>query len=232
MNLQRTIAEGALHDATKAYTRHALRVYDAIIMGLLARWVWRCPSFLFINFYDALVSTSHAEIGVGTGYCLDKCRADIDRLAIIDLNPNCLEHSSRRLDRYAPTTHIRNVLERVSVSGGPFKTVALGGVLHCLPGSMQDKGQVFDNLRPILAEDAVVFGYTLVSDAGSLGPAAIAARAVLNKLRLINNYADTSDALRHELDKRFDTHVVTRVGAIAFFIASRFTRKGGENHAL
>jgi len=232
MNSQRTAASRALHDATRVYTRPALRIYDAIIMGLLARWVWRCPTAVFISLYDALVSSHHAEIGVGTGYCLDKCRADIDRLALIDLNPNCLEHSRSRLDRYAPTTHVRNVLERVAVHGGPFKTIALGGVLHCLPGSMQDKGRVFDNLRPILADDAVVFGYTLVSDTGSLGPVAFIARAVLNKLRIVNNYADTSDALRHELDKRFDMHVVTRVGAIAFFIASRFTKEGGEIHAL
>lgn len=227
-----TTVSKALHDSTKAYTRPVLRIYDAVIMGLLARSVWRCPQMLFLNLYDALVSPNHAEIGVGTGYCLDRCRAHIDCLALIDLNPNCLDHACERLERFAPTTHVRNALDPIDVGDGPFDSVALGGVLHCLPGSMRDKGRVFDNLRPILTRDSVVFGYTLVSDAGSLGPAAVVARALLNRLRFVNNYSDTSDGLRRELQQRFDKHVVTRVGAFAFFIASQFSDKGGETHAL
>lgn len=227
-----TTATNALHDATKAYTRPTLKIYDTVIMGLLARFVWRCPTHRFIDLYDALLSTSHAEIGVGTGYCLDHCKADIGQLALIDLNPNCLDFARKRLERFAPTTHVRNVLDPVYVSDDLFHSVALGGVLHCLPGSMQDKARVFDNLQPILARDGIVFGYTLVSDTGALGLAAIGARALLNRLRFVNNYSDNSDGLRRELAKRFDNYVVERVGAFAFFIASQFSNKGGENHEL
>lgn len=227
-----TTATATTQDSAKAYTRPVLGVYDALIMGLLARAVWRCPPALFVNYYDRLVSANHAEIGVGTGYCLDRCSAAIDRLALIDLNPNCLDHAGGRLARYAPTAHLRDVLEPVHISAGPFDTIALGGVLHCLPGTMQDKGRVFDNLRPILQRDGVVFGYSLVSDAGALGPAAIAAREVLNRLRFVNNKLDTSDGLRHELAARFDDYVVTRVGAFAFFIASQMSNKGGQNHEI
>jgi hypothetical protein len=209
-----------------------LGVYDALIMGVLARFVWRCPSTQFVALYDALVSANHAEIGVGTGYCLDRCQADIGRLVLIDLNPNCLDHASGRLRRHVPATHVRNVLEPVYVRGGPFDTVALGGVLHCLPGTMHEKGRVFDNLRPIMRRDSVVFGYTLVSDAGALGPAAVSARAILNRLRFVNNYLDTSDGLRRELAMRFDHCDVTRVGNFAFFIASQFSNKGGETNEL
>ncbi len=221
-----------LHDSTRAYTRPALKIYDALIMGLLARGVWGCPPQRFIDLYYALVSTNHAEIGVGTGYCLDRCRADIDRLALIDMNTNCLDHARERLKRFAPTTHVRNALDPIDIGEDPFDSVALGGVLHCLPGSMQDKGRVFDNLRPILAKHGVVFGYTLVSDAGSLAPAAVVARALLNRVRFVNNYSDTSDGLRRELEKRYDEHDVTRIGAFAFFIASQFSNEGGETHAL
>ena len=227
-----TTATQAIHDATKAYTRPVLGVYDTLIMGLLARTVWRCPPALFVNYYHTIVSANHAEIGVGTGYCLDRCRADIGRLALIDLNPNCLDYAGERLARHAPTTHLRNVLEPVHVTAEPFDTIAIGGVLHCLPGTMHDKGRVFDNLRPILKRDSVVFGYSLISDAGALGPAAIAAREVLNRLRFVNNKLDTCDGLRHELAARFDEHVVTRVGAIAFFIASQLSNNGGESHEI
>ncbi len=223
-----TTGTSALHDSTKAYTRPALRLYDTIIMGLLARWVWRCPSPQFTQLYDALVSTNHLEIGVGTGYCLDRCRARIRRLALVDLNPNCVEYARRRLQRYSPSVHIRNALEPVHINDGPFDSIAIGGVLHCLPGTMKDKGRVFDNLRPVLNRNTIAFGYTLISDEGALSLAGFAARALLNRVRFVNNYSDTSDELRKELQKRFDKAVVTRVGALAFFIATQFSNKGGE----
>lgn len=216
-----TITTSAVQDAIKAYTRPNLKIYDAVTMGFLAHAVWRCPSSLFVNHYDSLVSTNHAEIGVGTGYCLDRCRSEIDRLTLFDLNPNCLDFARRRLARFQPTVHVRNVLDPVYSGAGPFSSIALGGVLHCLPGSMADKGRVFDNLKPVLARRSVVFGYTLVSDAGVLTPAAKLVRALLNRTGLINNYDDTCDGLRRELEQRFDSVVVTRAGAFAFFIASQ-----------
>lgn len=222
------MATTTLKDATKAYTRPMLAAYDALIMGVLARFVWRCPATQFVALYDEFVSANHAEIGVGTGYCLDRCHADIGRLALIDLNPNCLDHASARLRRHAPGTHIRNALEPIYVCGDPFDTIALGGVLHCLPGTMRDKGRVFDNLRPIIQRDGVVFGYTLVSDVDTHGPAAASARAILNRLRLVNNNLDTSAGLRRELAMRFDHYAVTRMGNFAFFVANQFSNNGAE----
>ena len=219
-----TITTGAVQDAIKAYTRPNLKIYDAVTMGFLAHVVWRCPSSLFVNHYNSLVAPHHAEIGVGTGYCLDHCRADIERLTLIDLNPNCLEFARRRLARFQPNIQVRNVLEPVYSGEGPFSSIALGGVLHCLPGTMTDKGRVFDNLKPVLARNSVVFGYTLVSDPGVLTPAARLVRALLNRLGIIHNYDDTSEGLRHELERRFDNVVVTRAGAFAFFIASQCSR--------
>lgn len=216
-----TITTNAVQAAIRAYTRPNLRIYDAVTMRFLAHAVWRCPASLFINHYDALVSTNHADLGVGTGYCLDHCRAPIDRLALFDLNPNCLEYASRRLARFRPTVHVRNVLETVYSGAGPFASIGLGGVLHCLPGSMADKGRVFDNIKPILTRQTVVFGYTLISDPGVLRPPARLVRALLNRTGVINNYHDTSDGLRHELEQRFDRVIVTRAGAFAFFIASQ-----------
>lgn len=220
-----TTTTSAVRDAIKAYTRPNLKIYDAVTMGFLAHAVWRCPASLFVNHYNSLVSANHAEIGVGTGYCLDRCRADIDRLALFDLNPNCLDFAAKRLARFRPTVHVRNVLDPVYSSAGPFSSIALSGVLHCLPGSMADKGRVFDNLKPILIRDSVVFGYTLVSDAGVLRPPAKLVRSLLNRSGVINNYGDTSDGLRHELRQRFDSVVVTRAGAFAFFIASQCSSK-------
>ena len=142
-----------------------------------------------------------------------------DRLALFDVNPNCLEFACRRLARVQPSIHLRNVLEPVRCGPGPFSSLALGGVLHCLPGSMREKGRVFDNLQPILARDSVVFGYTLVSDGEAREPLARVVQALLNAAGVINNTTDTSEGLKHELDARFNFATLHRVGAFAFFTA-------------
>ncbi len=214
-----TASLNATHDAARIYTRPLLAVYDTMVMRVLDRLVWRCPSWRFTNMYDVLATPRHLEIGVGTGYCLDRTHTEFDRLALVDLNPNCLDVASARLDRYAPTTHVSNVLESVSLGGERFSSIALGGVLHCLPGSMQEKARVFDNLHPAMTDDCVVFGYSMVSDAGALSMAGRLMRAALNRLRVINNYDDTSEALRDELESRFDYASVTRFGGLAFFVA-------------
>ena len=213
-----------VHDAARIYTPPVLAVYDAMVMHVLDRLVWRCPSWRFTNMYNLLATPRHLEIGVGTGYCLDRTCMDFDRLALVDLNPNCLEMAGQRLERYAPTTHVRNVLETFDLDGERFNSIALGGVLHCLPGSMREKARVFDNLGAMMRDDCVAFGYCIVSDTGALSPQGRLVRWVLNRLRVINNYGDTSTGLLHALESRFDYANVTRIGAIAFFVAGNIGR--------
>jgi hypothetical protein len=213
-------ARYAACDGIKAYTRLGLRLYDPLVVGLLARHVWQCPAEAFVATYRTHLRANHADVGVGTGYCLDRCGFDVPepRLALIDLQPNCLDFTARRLSRYRPETYLRDA--RQPLVGIPaFDSVALGGLLHCLPGDMYDKGAVFDALRPICNPGATIFGFTLVNDAIAATPRRRLAWRALNDLRVVNCRDDTADGLRHELAARFHDCTVEMTGCFAFFSA-------------
>ena len=55
-----------------AYGRLGLHFYDAGVLGLSSLLLWRCPSSRVLAQYQANVSANHLDVGVGTGYFLDK----------------------------------------------------------------------------------------------------------------------------------------------------------------
>ncbi|MBB6096377.1 hypothetical protein HNQ60_005299 [Povalibacter uvarum] len=217
-------ASYASSDGIKAYTRLGLHLYDPLIVGVLARYVWDCPAEAFIDHYRQHVTGNHADIGVGTGYCLDRCGFDTPepRIGLIDLQPNCLEFTANRLARYRPQVYLRDAC-RPLVGIDPFDSIALGGILHCLPGDMAQKCRVFDSLRPICRSGARIFGFTLVNDAIPDRTARRLAYRGLNGLRVINCMSDTAEELRQSLAARYVEHTVELIGCFAFFSARATT---------
>ncbi|GAB4360212.1 MAG: hypothetical protein Kow0060_15200 [Methylohalobius crimeensis] len=103
-------------------------------------------------------------MGVGTGYFLDKCRfpTPSPRVALMDLNQNSLDFSSRRIARYTPEIYRCDLLEPISMEMAKFDSVGVNYLLHCLPGSIGDKAVIFDHLKPLMNLHAVIFGATLL----------------------------------------------------------------------
>ena len=120
-----------------------LRTYDWIVLGLSNRFLWRCPTAELLRLYDRNVSERHLDVGVGTGYFLDKSRWSVAKPAItlLDLNPNCLTTASRRIRRYTPQTVLANVLAPLPPLG-PFQSAGLCYLLHCLPGTMEENDKI------------------------------------------------------------------------------------------
>ena len=208
-------------DGIKAYSRLGLRLYDPLIVAVLARYVWSCPGQTFIAHYRKHVSANHADIGVGTGYCLDRCGfpVAIPRIALIDLQPNCLEYAARRLARYQPEIHLHDA-RRPLLGVKPFDSIALGGLLHCLPGNLIEKSKVFDALRSICNPGTTVFGFTLVKDAVRERFSRRLAYCALNRLQLVNCSHDTADDWRRAFALRFRDYSVELFGCFAFFSAT------------
>lgn len=208
-------------DSIRIYTRANLRLYDAVVMGLLARHIWGCPADTFVEHYRRHITSNHADIGVGTGYCLDRCGFDTPdpRLVLIDLQPNCLEYAARRLARYHPQILVRDVLQPMPKLSRRFDSLALGGVLHCLPGAMSDKGRIFDSLQSLTHPGSKIFGYSLVTDPTRRRLRGEAVLDLLNNLQVIDNAGDRASDLARELSSRFAKCSVEQVGYMAFFSA-------------
>lgn len=203
----------------RPYTSLGLRLYDPLIVETLAPRVWRCSPQSIVSFYDRHVTPNHADLGVATGYFLDRCdfRSAHPRLALIDLQPQCLRYAAQRLARYQPETYLRDALTPiVGIPGKRFDSIAIGGVLHCLEGDLPRKARVFDSIAPLATSGTKVFGYTLLRE-GVDTRMARTARALLNRLGVVDNQNDTASDLRAALEARFTDVSIELSGCMAMF---------------
>ncbi len=201
------------------YTKPVLRAYDFIVLGISNQWIWKCPTSELVAHYNRHVTANHLDVGVGTGYFLDKCRfpSSDPRIALLDLNQNTLDFAARRIARYKPETYRRSVLDPIDIPAEKFDSVGINYLLHCLPGSMAAKAVCFDCLRSLMNPRAVIFGSTLLQGGIQRSGAAKRLMDVYNKKGIFSNEADNLEGLATELSKRFADVSITVVGCVALF---------------
>lgn len=197
-----------------------LRTYDWFVLGLSNHLLWRCPTAELRRLYDRNVSPRHLDIGVGTGYFLDKAKWPVPNPAItlVDLNANSLRAASQRIRRYAPQTVLANALEPLPRLE-PFGSAGLCYLLHCIPGTIAEKAVVFDHLQPCLAPGARVFGATIVQGNVPRSRPAQALMNLYNKNGIFSNADDTAEELEAALDKRFSRVKIEVKGTVSLFEA-------------
>jgi 2-polyprenyl-3-methyl-5-hydroxy-6-metoxy-1,4-benzoquinol methylase len=202
-----------------AYTQSALAVYDILVLGISNRYVWKCPSARIKAHYDRHISANHLDVGVGTGYFLDRCKfpPETPRVALMDLNPNTLDFASKRISRYIPEIYTHNIFDSISTNIRQFDSVGVNYLLHCLPGSISEKAVVFDNLKALMTRNAVIFGSTILQGMAPRNWAAKRLMRLYNKKRIFSNTADDLESLEEALNQRFDNVEVELIGCVALF---------------
>jgi hypothetical protein len=210
-----------VHAGQAVYTRGFLSVYDAVVYGFNSPVLWRCPKSRMVEHYDANVAARHLDIGVGTGTLLDACRFPVaaPEITLMDLNPNSLAVASHRLARYAPRSHGANVLEDWHLEPGTYESVALTHILHCLPGSMAEKGIAFEYANRALARGGTLFGATILAKDVHLSPLARAVTALSNSRGILHNWDDGPAELDAALASVFPEREVLIHGTVALFTA-------------
>jgi SAM-dependent methyltransferase len=211
----------AVQAGQAVYTQRTLDLYDLVVLGLSNALIWKCPTRRVLDLYDRHIAISHLDVGVGTGWFLDHCRfpGDKPQITLLDLNPTCLERASARIARYAPTIVQANVLEPFDLDTGPFGSIGLNYLLHCLPGDVAKKAVVLDYLKPFLAPGGVVFGSTLLSDGVERSRTARALMHFYNSKGIFSNERDGVEPLRRELAARFEDVRIKVIGCAALFVA-------------
>jgi hypothetical protein len=203
------------------YTPKLLSIYDLLVLGLSNRFIWKCPTPRQLAHYDRHVSANHLDVGVGTGYYLDRCLFPVTapRVALMDMNANSLDFAARRIARYKPESYVRNVLEEIPFEGERFDSVGLNYLLHCLPGDMSAKARCFDFLAQLMKPGATIFGATLLQGGVIRSAAARALMRFYNSKGVFSNTQDDLDTLGRELQKRFSDVSIDVVGCGALFSA-------------
>ena len=202
------------------YTRPLLTLYDPLVLGLVARSVWRCPTSRLVEGYRQHIRDRHLDVGPGTGYFIENSGLpDRSRVTILDPNTTVLDHASRRLRRLDVRAVEADVLKPLPVEG-PFDSAALHLVIHCLPGPLPRKAAAVANVAAVLAPTGVLFGASVL---GTSGPHTWSSRRVLgafNRRAAFDNLNDSEEGLREILAASFEHVDLETVGSIAIFAAT------------
>lgn len=206
----------------RVYTPLVLSIYDWYVLEFSCGKIWQCSRDHLLAQYQRCVGPRHLDVGVGTGYYLDHVHfpTATPEVTLLDLNPESLAHTSRRIARYAPQVVHGNVLEPNSLPDGHFDSIGLSFLFHCLPAGGAGKWRALDYLGPKLAPGGTLFGSTILGRSAPLLRQRWLMR-VYNRSGIFDNRADDMDALEHELHSRFDDVQIEREGVVALFTAKR-----------
>jgi ubiquinone/menaquinone biosynthesis C-methylase UbiE len=222
MNDKRQAGNNAHPDTAKgaaAYTRTALTVYDLFVLGFSNSFAWKCPSSVILEFYNQHVSDRHLDVGVGTGYFLDKCRFPVEKpaIALLDLNQNSLAATAKRLRRYRPSCLRADVLQPIDAGTSSFNSIGMNYLLHCLPGNLSTKSAAFANLKPLLRSGGVIFGSTILGKAVERNLPARTLAALYNRKGIFSNTEDALPDLKAGLREHFTDTEIRVQGCVALF---------------
>ncbi len=216
------VAAKPMADPAAVYNGLGLAVYDSFVLGLNTRYAWRCPIPRIVALYNKHVTSNHLDIGVGTGYYVDHCKFPSSniRLGLMDLSPHSLDRAARRLSRFKPETYLADILNPLVVKG-PFDSVGMNWLIHCLPGTIGSKQTAFTNVRSVLKPGGVLFGATVLQGGIEHNWLAKKMLASLNEKGIFSNAQDDVEGLRRVLADSFSESSVEIVGGTGIFWARR-----------
>lgn len=202
------------------YTRPLLMVYDRIVLGCVAWFVWRCPTSRLVERYRQHIRDRHLDVGPGTGYFIGRSGLPAgSRVTILDPNANVLEHAARLLRHLEVTAVQADVLKPLPVDG-PFDSAALHLVIHCLPGPLSRKGAAVANVAAVLVPTGVLFGASVLGTSGTHSWLARRVLGAFNRRGAFDNLDDSEAGLREILEASFERVELETIGSIAVFGAS------------
>jgi len=203
----------------QVYTPKLLRWYDMIVHGMSNRWLWGCPTPLLAAWFEEHATDNHLDIGVGTGYFLDRCSvfsADA-RIGLWDANADCLAAAAKRLQRFEPEVFPGNLADPPAWDGRPFASASLMYVLHCLPGDAAFRRRALEHAVTPLTAEGKLFGATIL---GQPAPRYWLGRKVMasyNQKGIFGNERDTLGSLQDALESCLVDVELERVGSVALF---------------
>lgn len=204
----------------EVYSEFLLYIYDGFVLSFCCPFIWGCSKSKILALYNQNISDNHLDIGVGTGYFLDKClfKNNQPNITLLDLSQNCLQTTAKRIARYQPEILLADIFEPLPIQS-KFDSVGLNYLLHCLPGSIYDKAKMFDNLIPHLNPGCRIFGATVLGKDIKLGFIAKKLMSTYNKHDIFCNREDDLIGLQEILNKYFKDVTIQLSGTVALFSA-------------
>lgn len=205
------------------YSPLLLKVYDDLVLGLSNRYAWQCSTrSILLPFFQQYLSANHLDVGVGSGYFLAHCAfGQNQKLTLLDLNRNSLAAASAPIAHLQPLLIQEDILNPSGALGQQkFDSISVFYLLHCLPGSMEEKASaVFGLLQQHLTVGGTLYGATILGDQSGHNWPGRQLMRLYNKQGIFGNRYDTLSALESALSSHFDKVRVQQQGKVALFSA-------------
>lgn len=202
------------------YGALTLPLYDLAVLKTVVQYAWCCPLQVERALYDRCVGARHLDVGVASGYFLDKATWPVERpeITLMDLNPNSTRYAAHRLRRFDVSEVVGDALEPFPVEGR-FDSIGLFHLLHCIPGSLSEKSKVLHNSAAVLKPGGVVFGANVTPVDCRPNLFAKAVLGFSHRLGALNNQKDSHADMEAVLHAAFDDVRVERVGCMSLWEA-------------
>jgi 2-polyprenyl-3-methyl-5-hydroxy-6-metoxy-1,4-benzoquinol methylase len=216
-----TTQPSQLIKSQRYFNQVTLFFYDFILYGFISKYAWGCPTETLDAHYANHITANHLDVGVGTGYLLDRLTfpSARPRLALMDLSKSCLTKTLNRLARYNPEIYEQNILEPITMGVNKFDSIGINSVMHCIPGSFKEKGVAFQHLKSLLNDNGVLFGTTVLSKGVTKNWLSRTFMNFFNSIGVFINTADSLDDLTESLKKYFPHVDIAVEGSTAIFAA-------------
>lgn len=208
-----------ISEGHEVYSKMILYSYDFVVLFYNNTFFWKCPTKKLLEFYNKNVTSNHLDVGVGSGFFLDRCKFPEanPRLCLMDLNMNTLDITKKRIERYNPEVYTQNILEPIEHKLEGFDSIGINYLLHCLPGDIESKSVVFENLKPLLYPDGTIFGSTILGKGLNFGKGLDKKMKLYNDKKIFTNLEDDAEGLERALEKHFSKYTLEVVGCVAIF---------------
>jgi ubiquinone/menaquinone biosynthesis C-methylase UbiE len=204
------------------YSPIILKLYDFTVLGLSNRFAWECPTrTVLLPFYKEHLGLKHLDVGVGTGYYLAHAGlTKSHQISLLDLNENSLRIAAAQVKKAQVRTFMRDVMQPFAEPADTgYDSISLFYLLHCLPGTMEDKETAIANLKRYLSKDGVLYGATILGDEAAHNPIGRFALKLYNEKGVMHNLSDTLAGLQGMLRRQFQNVQIRRHNKVALFVA-------------
>ncbi|GDO95344.1 class I SAM-dependent methyltransferase [Escherichia coli] len=210
-----------ISDSAKVYTPFTLKLYDWWVLGISNHFAWQCDTTKhLLPHYLENVRHRHLDIGVGTGFYLPNI-PDEYIISLMDLNTVSLHAAERRVGQ----KRVKKSIQHDVFDPFPhelhnhFDSVSMFYLLHCLPGTMEEKNQVIKNAAASLTSEGILFGATILGKDVEHNAFGRKLMSIYNSKGIFSNRNDSEKCLHEMLSTHFRNVNVKKVGVVALFSA-------------
>jgi ubiquinone/menaquinone biosynthesis C-methylase UbiE len=209
------------HEGHAGYNPLTLAVYDLLVLHLSCRLVWGCPRKHLVRMFRRGMAGRHLDVGVGTGHLLRHGAGPATAaITLFDANRHSLHAGSRRISGLRPTAVQGDALEPLPFADDAFDSASANFLLHCMPGTLAEKGVLLDELQRVVRPGGTVFGATILASGVPVSGRARRLMGFYNAKGVFHNAGDRLDDLDARLAAAFKEYTVTVRGCVALFEAT------------